>query len=519
MSVETYTPTTYDKTLAGHRELVQDFGDTARAIEADRPRADYTAKDFWQKLRASLPTEPEGVPAWNTFRTEIAGNDPYMAENLEAYREYNDRLSGWKEVPGLKQEVIDDANERKAARTAVGELYAAMTASESAADEITAIRLRAARRPSSLMTPREKERIAELSAAAAPEALVNIPPGTPKEALEADVDHLYRMEDKRQYNSGLLMTDQMKSIINQVAPSLMRGIPARFLGETGGAKSNLAEYIARNILGHADFEHISGSEGANKYDLIARDKLSSDNGTTVTETIYGPVLRAIRDGKPLIIDEIDSMPPEFLKSLNKILLLRPGKTFTPAETSEPIPVKQGFCVMATDNNASKHRSRYKGTAGLSAELNNRFATNTYEVRYPDADVPTGAPAIDNERLAFAAATHDNCELPDWIYPADFDNLVRAAHVTQKLFSGSIDGQLKNSYVSTPAAIDGQEYGLRETVLSPRVLASALENIKASGGAVTIRSWIGHYLSGIGSPDDKKVMALVLRDHRLLQEGQ
>ena len=92
-------------------------------------------------------------------------------------------------------------------------------------------------------------------------------------------------------------------------------------------------------------------------------------------------------------------------------------------------------------------------------------------------------------------------------------------MTQKLFSGTLDSQLKNSYMSSTSAIDGQEYGLRETVLSPRVLASALENIKASGGAVTIRSWIGHYLSGIGSPDDKKVIARVLKDHRLIQESQ
>ena len=75
---------------------------------------------------------------------------------------------------------------------------------------------------------------------------------------------------------------------------------------------------------------IMGGSGCGKTTLLRLigGQLRASGGATSSIFVPGPLLRAMTEGRPVILDEINAMPPEFLKRLNIILQLRPGDTFT-----------------------------------------------------------------------------------------------------------------------------------------------------------------------------------------------
>src|SRR5690606_13354584 len=56
-------------------------------------------------------------------------------------------------------------------------------------------------------------------------------------------------EAREQLRHGLLLTDQMRRIIAEALPAVLRGEPVLLVGETGGAKTALAEYLSRRGAG------------------------------------------------------------------------------------------------------------------------------------------------------------------------------------------------------------------------------------------------------------------------------
>lgn len=147
-------------------------------------------------------------------------------------------------------------------------------------------------------------------------------------------------------------------------------------------------------------------------------------GQTTSFFQYGPLVRAMKDGKPLIIDEIDGIPHSILMRLNHILTRKVGDKVKIQENGgEEIEIKPGFCVMATGNIKS---AKYKREE-LDAAFLSRWWSS--EIKY----LPT------NETLQIIAASlvdkRTNLELPR---PQDFDalrRLAQAAEEIQKIFSG------------------------------------------------------------------------------------
>ena len=191
--------------------------------------------------------------------------------------------------------------------------------------------------------------------------------------------------------------------------------------------------------------------------------------------------------------------------------LRPGDTFTIQEDSgREVTVKPGFCIIATANEKSK---RYKGVEDLSVEFQNRFGANIYRVRYPDYANGFEQPPVENDRLAVAAVVNRRGVFPDTIDPNDFDNFVRAAFVSQQVFSGNFGEGFKN-YVAIERITDSKP-GLEETVLAPRTMVDILRKVAGSHGEVSITTACRRFVDGIKNENDKKQLALILENHGLL----
>lgn len=299
-----------------------------------------------------------------------------------------------------------------------------------------------------------------------------------------------RLDDRREIRHGLLLTDEMEKLTETFVPQLLGGKPVLLVGETGGAKTAAAEYMAGEVnrqLGKDPkaYEFVSGYDDVNSYQLMSRLGLKVQDGMpsdteiesltqkilgdeqagqqlspeiisaarlkavdilfdkkVVTVSEDGPLARAIRHGMPIIIDEGNAIPPGMLKRLNKFLQIRPGDTFTLQEDGgERVTVQKGFCVIFTANEKS---ARYSSTYELPADFKNRFAANVGRVSYPDLDVLPGQPPQTLLRLAEATIVNQYGEVPEDNPALDkrtILNFVKSCHRLQRMFCIPLENEL------------------------------------------------------------------------------
>lgn len=103
---------------------------------------------------------------------------------------------------------------------------------------------------------------------------------------------------------------------------------------------------------------------------------TNDQGDQEIVFIDGPVIRAMKEGHILYIDEINMAKPETLPILNGVLDYR--RKLTNPFTGEVIEAAPGFNVIAAINEG------YVGTLPMNEALKNRFVV--IQVDYIDGDI-------------------------------------------------------------------------------------------------------------------------------------
>ncbi|WP_325091587.1 AAA family ATPase, partial [Leucobacter sp. M11] len=442
-----------------------------------------------------------------TLRHLLAGGGPVPADlpgpirlGLRSVRELRAELGTALEEPGCR-DAVDRALSQRARdlRSAV-----LLDREERAADAQRAAGealLTNAARTGRSLTRAERDVLAR---AAEPPPRDAVPGLARPDAVLAALGTLRLREARAQLRGGLLRTAQMRAIARDALPALAAGHPVLLIGETGGAKTALAEDLARRAGGEPGF--VSGYGDITAAQVIGSHELRVRDGVTVTAFEPGPLLLAMREGRPLILDEVNAMPPEFLKRLNRILQLRPGALFPVQEQAGMVVrIAPGFGIIATANEHAPNR--YRGIEPLSAELVNRFGANTHRVRYPDADLGYADYPRENALIAAAALADDRGELPDDIAPELIERLARAAFVSQQVFAGN-HGEGFDRYASTGAAFDA-EPGLAESVIAPRTLVAILEQAALTGSAAAVERALANFLSGVMHREDRRVLGLIL----------
>jgi len=350
-------------------------------------------------------------------------------------------------------------------------------------------------------------------------------------ATEADIAELERrrnLDAKRQLEGGVLITEQMADVKRKNLPSLLRGEPLLLVGETGGAKTALARDIANNISlmtggKSGDHEIISGFDEINVYQLMGKTELrtEAESDATFTEFIDGPIVRAMKEGRPVILDEINAMPAGLLKRLNIIMQVRPGGTYKVQENNgEEIIVQPGFCIIATMNEKSH---RYKGVDKLSSEFKDRFHVSRIE--YPDQDIEPGGESIPANLLQLATleCTNPNTgeiELSNMSFN-ELLNFVRAAHFSQALFTRSSADASAMIYVSSDRAAesDNGATALKENVISPRTMLQILRKVEKGNGSITIQEALSDFLDRVEDAQDKAILSQLFLNYGLAEQKE
>ncbi len=312
------------------------------------------------------------------------------------------------------------------------------------------------------------------------------------------------LEYRRQLlNDGFVETGSIKTEIMKIVSHSQLGIPVLLRGHLGTGKTETALHVVRKYFGQEP-EFISGSEESTKYDIYGRTqigvrpekdrirefmhhmreymKYNPDapkeelkavekqyyeaivvKGLTTSFFAYGPLVRAVMEGKPLIIDEMDGIPHSIIMRLNHILTRRPGDTVRVQENGgDTLRVKPGFAVLATGNIKS---ARYKREE-LDAAFLSRWWSN--DITYP--------PQEETYEILIASLLdrRGNLQVKD---PGDLEDIKRltdAAAEIQRIFTGEqLDyfGEGADAAREIPA-------GLKKSVLSLRHLWNIVRPWKA-----------------------------------------
>ena len=164
-----------------------------------------------------------------------------------------------------------------------------------------------------------------------------------------------------------------EEIIIDAITSLALGKNILLKGPTGAGKTKFAETLS--ALFQKPMHMVNCSVDLDAESLLGWKTLNYQENRQVIEFVPGPVIKAMKNGHFLYIDEINMAKPETLPLLNGVLDYR--RMITNPFTSEVVSASEGFGVIAAINEG------YVGTVPLNEALKNRFIV--IEVPYIKGD--------------------------------------------------------------------------------------------------------------------------------------
>jgi MoxR-like ATPase len=425
--------------------------------------------------------------------------------------------------------------------------------------EIDEIRQAALESPSGTVAGADRERLQMLEEANRRDAEIIESQNEYKEHAEVQRMQTLR-EYADEYNAGrMIEIPSVTKLVDDGLEHMRNHQPFLLAGHLGSGKTEMAKHMARlHMMENLDTidgldlsedqladpdklydalqpEIFSGGEEASVYDLVGKLKLAvSDKSDTealrkaveqaetglrdigvegmsreeisklilgksdVTETVfnYGPLGRALKKGVPLIIDEINMIPPEVISRINDVLLRGVGDKVRLQENGEEeFDVKPGFAVLATCNLGAQ----YAGIQKVNAAFKSRWVSR--EVDYPSVEETY-------DLILAALVRKDRVRLPSDFPPEDFDKLTDLAIATreiQEIFSGQTEAQ-RFMAMSTAAVAD--RASLKESVVSTRdLMRKIIDPWKSGNFNKSMDEVIANEVlaSEIFNIDDQKVM--------------
>ncbi len=247
---------------------------------------------------------------------------------------------------------------------------------------------------------------------------------------------------------------------------------------------------------------------------------------TVVKTVEKEILRGMKEGRPVIIDEGNAIKPAVLISLNDILQRgKAGNTISVPGLEEPIVVQEGFAIIMTGNETTSNVN-YGGTNELNPAFRSRFDVMQYD--YLPQSVVGGIENRQNPQndelfrvvLSYLAdSRHGNIQIPEKDKNLEkLYALSQLAKQTQKIFSGQQDDSrfYENIKGASGDEIDVQ---LDDSVLSLRNVVSVLaEWNKGAEKDLDVALWDA-FVSGIGNPLEQRLIIQIAKNHGFFKESE
>lgn len=234
------------------------------------------------------------------------------------------------------------------------------------------------------------------------------------------------------------------------------------------------------------------------------------NFGTVVEKIDREILIAMKEGRPVIIDELNTIAMQNLIALNDILQRHAGSTAYVTGVG-PVTIQPGFCFIGTGN-MSTNTVNYEGTNKLNPAFQSRFITIEYNYMPQNTvgALEDQTNPYDNQLfrviIEYLCDRNGSLTLPD---PKEtlreLYSLAQFARKTQNYFEGRED----NEFVEEEKDFIKPE--LNEAVLSIRNIIHVLDHWNyGEEEDLSMAIWKG-FISSVTNPDDLNfLLALAVR---------
>jgi MoxR-like ATPase/DNA-binding HxlR family transcriptional regulator len=375
---------------------------------------------------------------------------------------------------------------------------------------------------------------------------------------------------KNNYPLGIVETEYVKTQKEKAKEILTKNRLVALLGETGTGKTCLARKMAQEMTG--DYEFVPGhrfitaedlfyyrgldvrkidpnkvpeiikeeiekfrkehpdlsEEEIRKYEEIITDVVKGQAASKelTTEVFLSAVLRAAKEGKIVIVDEFNYIPPALLGGLNVLIEAKPGQEIS--VFGQKIKVKSGFGVIFTGNiTRSEFQGRYLQREKIDPALVNRLNSGLIEYgSLPQANNVAFQESILSEKefkegkeipkrelfeigLTILADEKGNISGPKNLLEKTW-NLASEISLLQKLYAGE--------KLETPVKLaSGQDVVLKEYAISNRTFRSILEAWKNDNFRYSIDWYLYDNLirpASVISPSEAGQIFLLLKERGL-----
>lgn len=216
------------------------------------------------------------------------------------------------------------------------------------------------------------------------------------------------------------------------------------------------------------------------------------SGFTVSEYVLGTVYRAAKEGRVVILDEINFAPPDMLVKLNEFLNLTPGDWVTIQEDAQPpFQMQKGFGMVCTGNIDYSSSKRYgSGRVEFEPSRLNRLSLIDYDY-LPQAIKGEMFEVTNPESKQLFSIALSSLLGKEAIVVLPEDGmqvlwrLCKYARMTQIAFSGQLGRDDENAFQSSGAAIEHRP----EVLISPRNLVKMVKDWSLDA----FRYELDHYL--------------------------
>lgn len=168
----------------------------------------------------------------------------------------------------------------------------------------------------------------------------------------------FALKDESHYIITPFIQRNLENLVRAVST---RQFPVLIQGPTSSGKTSMIEYLAKRT-GH-EFVRINNHEHTDLQEYLGTYVSGVDGRLQFQD---GVLVKALREGHWLVLDELNLAPSDVLEALNR--LLDDNRELLVPETQETIRPHQDFMLFATQNPAGF----YGGRKTLSRAFRNRF---------------------------------------------------------------------------------------------------------------------------------------------------
>ncbi|MEK7097834.1 MAG: AAA family ATPase, partial [Patescibacteria group bacterium] len=206
-------------------------------------------------------------------------------------------------------------------------------------------------------------------------------------AIETENPIAFRAGELVSYNKGLRQeghiapVPSVKYALSEIGSRMISGKPMFLHGPTGGGKTSLARFAAKHFT-NKDAEMVYCTPQTREANIWGKTGIRPAGGGAIeTVDIYGPLAKAMQEGKTVIFDEFTALPKEQMVFIKGIFNAKIGDSVNVVGNGKT-KIANGFQMIFTANlKSEKNPERQE----LPPEIAREFEQNNLKIDYTPKD--------------------------------------------------------------------------------------------------------------------------------------